>query len=279
LRIAKVNTKTPTTFFSTSPTSASAPSKDWTLRLSWAPTRRNTDWLPSGDNGDGFLLNVSRGFGSNFTGAAGCDTGVTCAQNGRTPGHDERIQGDALHHRPRGRVQARGTDLQPLHAGVRLQRLRDRERPRLRVPPVHQGRHDLPELAPGAPVPGLRRDPLEQLPQRIPDFRLRVGRAALLRRRLHAEHRRVRLLRSRSPDPDFGSAPGRDQRLPAQGHQRRVLRSGDRALNDRLFVTVGGRLDGNSAFGEGFGLQFYPKVSLSYVVSDESFWNWDWWRS
>ncbi len=41
---------------------------------------------------------------------------------------------------------------------------------------------------------------------------------------------------------------------------------------DRLFVTGGLRIDGNSAFGEDFGLQTYPKISASYVVSDESFW-------
>ena len=45
---------------------------------------------------------------------------------------------------------------------------------------------------------------------------------------------------------------------------------------DRYFLTVGLRVDGNSAFGEDFGLQPYPKVSLSYVVSDEAFWNDDW---
>jgi TonB-dependent SusC/RagA subfamily outer membrane receptor len=41
---------------------------------------------------------------------------------------------------------------------------------------------------------------------------------------------------------------------------------------DRLFVTGGLRVDGNSAFGENFGLQPYPKLSASYVISDESFW-------
>lgn len=43
-------------------------------------------------------------------------------------------------------------------------------------------------------------------------------------------------------------------------------------LRDRYFITFGGRVDGNSAFGKDFGLQFYPKVSGSYVISDESFW-------
>jgi hypothetical protein len=44
-------------------------------------------------------------------------------------------------------------------------------------------------------------------------------------------------------------------------------------FRDRYFVTFGVRVDGNSAFGEDFGLQTYPKVSGSYVLSEEGFWN------
>ena len=47
-------------------------------------------------------------------------------------------------------------------------------------------------------------------------------------------------------------------------------------LSNKYFLTAGLRVDGNSAFGEDFGLQLYPKVSGSYVVSDEDFWNQDW---
>ena len=43
-------------------------------------------------------------------------------------------------------------------------------------------------------------------------------------------------------------------------------------LQDKYFLTLGARVDGNSAFGEGFGLQVYPKASVSWVVSDEDFW-------
>src|SRR5690606_31361947 len=43
-------------------------------------------------------------------------------------------------------------------------------------------------------------------------------------------------------------------------------------LHNRYFLTVGARVDGNSAFGEDFGLQTYPKVSASYIISDEAFW-------
>ncbi|MQA92671.1 MAG: SusC/RagA family TonB-linked outer membrane protein [Gemmatimonas sp.] len=41
---------------------------------------------------------------------------------------------------------------------------------------------------------------------------------------------------------------------------------------DRLFLVGGLRFDGNSAFGKDFGIQMYPKLSGSYVISDHEFW-------
>jgi TonB-dependent SusC/RagA subfamily outer membrane receptor len=46
-------------------------------------------------------------------------------------------------------------------------------------------------------------------------------------------------------------------------------------FNNRLFLTVGLRMDGNSAFGENFGLETYPKVGASWVVSDHNFWSFE----
>jgi TonB-dependent starch-binding outer membrane protein SusC len=43
-------------------------------------------------------------------------------------------------------------------------------------------------------------------------------------------------------------------------------------FSDRFFLTAGARFDGNSAFGSDFGIQAYPKVSGSYVLSDHDFW-------
>ena len=42
---------------------------------------------------------------------------------------------------------------------------------------------------------------------------------------------------------------------------------------DRLFVQVGARWDQNSSFGEAAPVFFLPKVGVSYVLSDEPFWN------
>lgn len=41
---------------------------------------------------------------------------------------------------------------------------------------------------------------------------------------------------------------------------------------ERLFLTAGLRADDNSAFGQNFDRVYYPKYSLSWVVSDEPFW-------
>jgi len=44
-------------------------------------------------------------------------------------------------------------------------------------------------------------------------------------------------------------------------------------FHDRYFLTVGARIDGNTAFGTDFGFEVYPKVSGSWVVSEEPFWS------
>ena len=43
------------------------------------------------------------------------------------------------------------------------------------------------------------------------------------------------------------------------------------SLRDRLFVTVATRMDNNSAFNDALQRVFYPKASVSYVLSDEPF--------
>lgn len=46
-------------------------------------------------------------------------------------------------------------------------------------------------------------------------------------------------------------------------------------FNDRLFVTGAVRVDNNSAFGNQFKWVTYPKISASWVASEEPFWNLD----
>ena len=42
-------------------------------------------------------------------------------------------------------------------------------------------------------------------------------------------------------------------------------------VNDRLFLTLAARTDQNSAFGTQFQRVFYPKASVSYIISEEPF--------
>ena len=42
-------------------------------------------------------------------------------------------------------------------------------------------------------------------------------------------------------------------------------------INDRYYIDLGLRSDYNTAFGDNVGWQFYPKVGLSYVISEEPF--------
>lgn len=43
-------------------------------------------------------------------------------------------------------------------------------------------------------------------------------------------------------------------------------------LFDKLFLTGGVRVDGNSSFGNEFTTQAYPKAAIAYNISEESFW-------
>jgi TonB-linked SusC/RagA family outer membrane protein len=45
------------------------------------------------------------------------------------------------------------------------------------------------------------------------------------------------------------------------------------AWRDRLFVTAGLRSDNQSTFGKNFTSVYYPKASVSWVMSDEAFWH------
>lgn len=46
--------------------------------------------------------------------------------------------------------------------------------------------------------------------------------------------------------------------------------------NDRRYLTLGLRADDHSAFGENFELVYYPKISGTWVLSEEDFWNVGW---
>ncbi len=67
-----------------------------------------------------------------------------------------------------------------------------------------------------------------------------------------------------------GSTPGADQQTSLQ-KTLGVFVQEDAALRDRLFLSYGMRSDQNSAFGTKFQRVYYPKGSISWLLSEEQF--------
>jgi TonB-dependent SusC/RagA subfamily outer membrane receptor len=67
-----------------------------------------------------------------------------------------------------------------------------------------------------------------------------------------------------------GSTPGASEGFTLQKTWGIFVQE-DAALHDRLFLTAAVRSDQNSAFGTKFQRVYYPKASLSWVISDEDF--------
>jgi TonB-linked SusC/RagA family outer membrane protein len=67
-----------------------------------------------------------------------------------------------------------------------------------------------------------------------------------------------------------GSTPSVDEGFTLQKTWGLFIQQ-DAALRDRLFLTAAVRSDQNSAFGTNFQRVYYPKASLSWVISDEDF--------
>ena len=89
-------------------------------------------------------------------------------------------------------------------------------------------------------------------------------------------HGRPRPTARTSPGPGKPTVSSAGTTLGFEERQR-VVNGGffGQALFDkdnRYFLTLGFRVDGNSAFGKDFGLQYYPKASVSWVASEERFW-------
>ncbi len=76
-----------------------------------------------------------------------------------------------------------------------------------------------------------------------------------------------------------GRAPGQPTDLPYTLTNAGVFLQEMVGYQDLLFLTLGLRVDGNSAFGDDFGLQRYPKASLAYVISDHDFWPTSWFET
>ncbi len=246
------------------------PTRALQLGLNTAYTRRNTQWIQDGNNGSGFLLNVSRGPDGNFK-AGGCsDPEMVCVHNSEifttdaTTKADHYVTGLLVNYTPNSRFSNK------LNVGFDYNNL------------------DNQTLDPF----GFLRVPLGEMWW---DGWKRTLLSADYAGSFHAELFGLastsswggQIFDSRtqatSVDAADFSGPGAPtltsaaRRDVTNSEDLRVVNAGfflqeTVALRDRLFVTGGLRVDGNSSFGQSFGLQPYPKVSASYVLSDYAWW-------
>lgn len=77
------------------------------------------------------------------------------------------------------------------------------------------------------------------------------------------------------PGPGVSTVSSAAQRLGEEAFDERINLGGllqtRFSYKDRLFTTVGLRVDGASAFGENYDFQKYPKADVSYLLSSHSF--------
>lgn len=250
------------------------PTRGLTLGLNASYTANQVDWVPDGNQAQGALLNISRGPNSSFTIGTGCSPDASvCLDNAElfeatSFTHDNHyINGLSASYDPGG------------HFSTRLNFGYD---------------YDDYVLQTEFPFGFLPAYPQGQLDQEVRNRKLiTTDFAANWRQGLGADFQTTtsvggQMFDSRylSNDLQTKNFAGPGVPIPTSGaltaitgaENERVINAGFFVQElvgwrDRVFVTGGLRVDGNSAFGSSFGLQTYPKISVAYVISDESWWH------
>ncbi len=260
------------------------PTRGVDLSFSSSYQKRSTRWLPDGNNASGFLLNVARGFNSNFKRPGNYDgpdcsnSTITCIVNAdllttdNTTRNDHFISGFTVAWIPSDRVSNRFT------VGYDYNNTLNES-----INPFNFIRTPKGQITSSTYQRGFLS--LDYAGSVRHTFGNDIGSTFSWGGQLFNDTRRffdVQALDFAGPgQPTVESAA---IRTVLSDDRQRVINAGlffQEALswNDRLFVTVGTRVDGNSAFGSNFGLQYYPKASVAYVVSDHDFWPADWWQT
>lgn len=234
-------------------------------------THNQSQGFPDGNSANGAVLNISRGSSSNFKGTGCSDATVICLNNAALFSSDVL---NATYHLIAGTT----LTYQPTEALTN----------RLAVGYDHNNA----ELTYITPF-GHPRVPLGQMFQTMWRRDLITADYATTYRRAIADDWSSstavggQVFDSRRYDMDLQSdnfaGPGYPTLLSGalktinDVNNQRVINAGffgqeTVGWREIMFLTLGLRVDGNSAFGKSFGLQSYPKISGSYVISDETFW-------
>ncbi len=251
------------------------PLRQLELALNSSYQRGDQQWIPDGNLANGFLLNVARGTAGNYRGS-GCSTptivcmnnaaALTIGTNSRT---DHFISGFTINYAPVA------TWTNRLSIGYDYNGVENRS------------------LIPFGHI----RTPTGQLSQQdwtrkflsidlASSYRKDFGSMWVSTTSFGGQLFQDNLFQTNVTATEFAS-PGEPVltsgaiRTVGTDTRRRVVNAGlfaqeQLGWRDRAFLTLGLRVDGNSAFGEDFGLQPYPKVGISYVLSEHEFWPRKW---
>jgi TonB-linked SusC/RagA family outer membrane protein len=248
-----------------------SPIKNVTLALNTSWQRRNTAMISDGNSADGYLLNVSRGPGSNFKGSGCSNTTVVCTVNDTLFSKSNTIAGDHF-----------------IIGGTATWTPIENVTNRLSVG-IDYNNNDQRTINPF----GFLRTPLGIYYQTLWNRQLITvdyattwkqtfgsaftGSTAVGGQLFDSRLNSTELQGDNFAGPGVPTLVSASLRQISDVNEQRVINAGLFAQQmigwrDRVFVTAGARIDGNSAFGQSFGLQTYPKLSGSWVLSEESFW-------
>ena len=241
------------------------------LSLNSSYQRGDQDWVPDGNLANGFLLNVGRGTSGNYRGS-GCSAGITiCAANGdilnieTTTRTDHFISGFTVNYSPITAWTNRFT------VGYDYNSVENRT-----VIPFGNIR-----LATGQLLQTNWNRKFLTL-DLASTYNKAFGSTWTTNTSFGGQVFQDNLFQTGVQGDQF-SGPGdpvltsASIRTIGTDTRRRVVNAGlffqeQVGWKDRAFLTAGLRVDGNSAFGEDFGLQPYPKIGVSYVLSEHAFW-------
>lgn len=249
------------------------PELDFTINTSY--TRRLLDWVPDGNLANGFLLNVGRGPLNNFKGGGCSPQANVCLANAEIfkltteSKSDHFITGFTVKHTPSSALTNR------LTVGYDFNTANNES-----VIAFGHLRNPAGSIAVG----DWRRTFLSIDYASTWTHEFATSLASALSWGGQVFNDNLRLLNVQGDEFAGGDKPTLTtaaRRTVTTDTRQREINAGFFAQeqitwNDRLTITAGVRVDGNSSFGDDFGLQAYPKVGVAYAISEHSFWPSQW---
>lgn len=250
------------------------PTDDVSIALNTAYTRRASQFVQDGNNADGMLLNVGRGTNGNFKGGKGDDCegiDVLCVTNGYlfdadlTATSDRYTTGMVIQYNPTESLSQR------FAAGWDYLNI------------TSENHEPFGYLRSPSGYFSSTTDSREKLSlDYAGSFQNNFGDNIASTFSWGGQIFRDRYRQKFASTSEFSgpgqplltsgaAAPGIDDQIIAVTNAGMFLQE-MLGYQDRLFLTLGLRVDGNSAFGDDFGLQYYPKASTSLILSDYDFW-------